>query len=107
MAPEVEGESNPAQVASAAVDTKVTPDVPVEEGTVEAEPEKEAETEAEADEGEAEEEPIENPWNAVCVLGLRVYSKQAGATVEVSTQKKDAAAALLEVDNVTAAGATT
>jgi hypothetical protein len=53
-----------------------------------------------------DDEPVvENPWNAVCTLGLRVYSKSSETTVEVATPS-DAEGASLEVNSDTAAGAT-
>jgi hypothetical protein len=53
------------------------------------------------DDGEA----VENPWNAVCVIGLRVYSKHAETEVETKSAN-DADGASLQVDKSTPAGAT-
>lgn len=45
------------------------------------------------------------PWNAVCVLGLRVYSQDSEISIKL-VKPKDEEAALLDVDGNTAAGAT-
>ena len=34
-------------------------------------------------------EPLEEPWNATCVVGLRVYTKVSHATIKVAGSKKD------------------
>jgi len=46
------------------------------------------------------------PWNAVCVLGLRVYSQDAKISIKLVKPKDEEEAALLDVDGNTAAGAT-
>ena len=48
---------------------------------------------------------IENPWNAVCVIGLRVYSKHPSIQVDVKNSR-DAEANLLELGKAISAGAT-
>lgn len=47
-----------------------------------------------------------NPWNAVCVIGLRVYSKDQDVTIKLVKPKDDEEAAVLDVDGATPAGAT-
>ncbi|KAE8867705.1 hypothetical protein PTNB29_01616 [Pyrenophora teres f. teres] len=46
------------------------------------------------------------PWNAVCVLGLRVYSLDPEVTIKLVKPKDAEEAAILDVDGDTAAGAT-
>lgn len=45
-------------------------------------------------------------WNAVCVLGLRVYSKDPEVTIKLVKPKDAEEAAILDVDGETPAGAT-
>jgi len=45
-------------------------------------------------------------WNAVCVLGLRVYSKDAEVSIKIIKPKNVEEGAILDVDGDTAAGAT-
>lgn len=47
-----------------------------------------------------------NPWNAVCVIGLRVYSKDQNVTIKLVKPKDDEEAAVLDADGATPAGAT-
>lgn len=47
------------------------------------------------------------PWNAVCVIGLRVYSKEAEVSVKLVKPRDAEEGAALDVDGVTPAGATT
>lgn len=47
-----------------------------------------------------------NPWNAVCVIGLRVYSKDQDVTIKLVKPKDDEEAAVLDADGATPAGAT-
>ena len=47
-----------------------------------------------------------NPWNAVCIIGLRVYSKDQDVTIKLVKPKDDEEAAVLDVDGATPAGAT-
>lgn len=47
-----------------------------------------------------------NPWNAVCVIGLRVYSKDQDVTIKLVKPKDDEEAAVLDVDGASPAGAT-
>jgi hypothetical protein len=47
------------------------------------------------------------PWNAVCVIGLRVYSKDAEVSVKLVKPRDAEEGAALDVDGVTPAGATT
>jgi hypothetical protein len=49
---------------------------------------------------------VDETWNAVCVIGLRVYSKTAGAVIDIVTPK-DSEGASLQIDTKTSAGATT
>ena len=44
----------------------------------------------------------DDPWNAVCVVGLRVYSKDLKACVEVIRPKMDGdyGEALLDIDDI-------
>lgn len=50
----------------------------------------------------------DNPWNAVAVIGLRVYSKDENLVIRLVKPKDDEEAALLDVDGgVSGAGATT
>jgi hypothetical protein len=46
------------------------------------------------------------PWNAVCVIGLRVYSKDAKVSVKLVKPRDAEEGAALDVDGVTPAGAT-
>jgi len=48
-----------------------------------------------------------NPWNAVAVIGLRVYSKDPTLTITLVKPKDPEEAAILDVDGVSGAGATT
>jgi chemotaxis protein histidine kinase CheA len=48
----------------------------------------------------------QNPWNAVCVLGLRVYSQDAEVSIKLVKPKDPEEGAVLDVDGATAAGAT-
>jgi hypothetical protein len=48
-----------------------------------------------------------SPWNAVCVIGLRVYSKDAEVSVKLVKPRDAEEGAALDVDGVTPAGATT
>lgn len=48
---------------------------------------------------------IASPWNAVCSLGLRVFTKTSDTTIEIATSSK-AEGASLEANSDTAAGAT-
>ncbi|OCL07335.1 hypothetical protein AOQ84DRAFT_295289, partial [Glonium stellatum] len=47
-----------------------------------------------------------NPWNAICVIGLRVYTKDQDVSIKLVKPKDDEEAAALDVDGATAAGAT-
>jgi hypothetical protein len=46
------------------------------------------------------------PWNAVCVLGLRVYSQDPEVSIKLVKPKDVEEGAILDVDGETAAGAT-
>ncbi|KAI4923988.1 hypothetical protein J4E85_008147 [Alternaria conjuncta] len=46
------------------------------------------------------------PWNAVCVLGLRVYSQDPEVSIKLVKPRDDEECAILDVDGETAAGAT-
>jgi hypothetical protein len=46
------------------------------------------------------------PWNAVCVLGLRVYSQDSGVSIKLVKPKDAEEGAILDVDGDTPAGAT-
>lgn len=46
------------------------------------------------------------PWNAVCVVGLRVYSKDAEVSVKLVKPRDAEEGAALDIDGVTPAGAT-
>lgn len=46
------------------------------------------------------------PWNAVCVLGLRVYSQDPDVSIKLLKPKNAEEGAILDVDGDTAAGAT-
>jgi hypothetical protein len=46
------------------------------------------------------------PWNAVCVLGLRVYSQDPEVSIKLVKPKNVEEGAILDVDGDTAAGAT-
>ncbi|KAF2747902.1 cysteine proteinase [Sporormia fimetaria CBS 119925] len=48
----------------------------------------------------------QNPWNAVCVLGLRVYSQDPEVSIKLVKPKTAEEGAVLDADGVTAAGAT-
>jgi hypothetical protein len=50
------------------------------------------------------EEP--KPWNAVCVLGLRVYSQDPEVSINLVKPKDAEEGAILDIDGDTAAGAT-
>lgn len=54
----------------------------------------------------ADTDSAEKPWNAVCVLGLRVYSRDPDATIKLVKPKDDEEGAVLDVDGKTPAGAT-
>jgi len=63
--------------------------------------------EEEEEEEETPEPPVDGriPWNAVCVIGLRVYSQDKDITIEAVKTKNDEEGATLVVDSH-AAGAT-
>ncbi|KAK3683453.1 hypothetical protein B0T22DRAFT_483314 [Podospora appendiculata] len=66
------------------------------------------ESDAETDDGEEDLIVYEDgqiPWNAICVLGLRVYAKDPAVTVTLAEPKSEEEAASLVVD-AQAAGAT-
>ena len=46
------------------------------------------------------------PWNAVCVIGLRVYSKEAEVSIKLVKPQDAEEGAALDIDGVTPAGAT-
>lgn len=46
------------------------------------------------------------PWNAVCVLGLRIYTQDAGVSINLVKPKNAEEGAILDVGGDTAAGAT-
>jgi hypothetical protein len=48
----------------------------------------------------------QNPWNAVCVLGLRVYSKDPEVSIKLVKPKDAEEGAVLDADGATQAGAT-
>jgi DNA polymerase III gamma/tau subunit len=48
----------------------------------------------------------QNPWNAVCVLGLRVYSQDAEVSIKLVKPKNASEGAVLDADGATQAGAT-
>lgn len=48
----------------------------------------------------------QNPWNAVCVLGLRVYSKDPEVSIRLIKPKDAEEGAVLDADGATQAGAT-
>lgn len=55
------------------------------------------------EDADADDENVEfenDPWNAVCVVGLRVYSKDPGTGVEVVRPRDEDDDALLDVDDV-------
>ncbi|KAK0726092.1 hypothetical protein B0H67DRAFT_482053 [Lasiosphaeris hirsuta] len=54
-------------------------------GDVEAGAQQEAEVEGGGDDEDDDED--EAPWNAVCVIGLRVYSEDAGLTIQLAEPK--------------------
>ena len=69
--------------------------------------EKEEKEEKRDDEIDDEDDDgVDEPWNAVCVIGLRVYSKNAEAVIDV-VSPKDSEGASLQIDTKTSAGATT
>ena len=49
---------------------------------------------------------LPKPWNAVCVLGLRVYSQDPEVSIKLVKPKDVEEGAILDVDGDTAAGAT-
>jgi len=53
-----------------------------------------------------EEDKTTKPWNAVCVLGLRVYSKDPEVSIKLVGPKDAEEGAVLDVDGVIQAGAT-
>ncbi|KAF2732750.1 cysteine proteinase [Polyplosphaeria fusca] len=48
----------------------------------------------------------QNPWNAVCVLGLRVYSQDAEVSIKLVKPRNAEEGAVLDADGATPAGAT-
>ena len=48
----------------------------------------------------------QNPWNAVCILGLRVYSKDPDVNIRLVKPKTPEETAVLDADGSTQAGAT-
>jgi hypothetical protein len=48
----------------------------------------------------------QNPWNAVCVLGLRVYSQDPEVSIKLVKPKNASEGAVLDADGATQAGAT-
>lgn len=52
------------------------------------------------------EDNTPKPWNAVCVLGLRVYSKDPEVSIKLIKPKDVEEGAILDIDGDTAAGAT-
>jgi hypothetical protein len=57
-----------------------------------------------SEEDDGEDHGIKNPWNAVCIIGLRVYSKHANTEIAITTPNDAQASSL--VDQSTSAGAT-
>ena len=54
-----------------------------------------------------DDDGVDEPWNAVCVrIGLRVYSKNTEAVIDI-VAPKDSEGASLQIDTKTSAGATT
>lgn len=49
---------------------------------------------------------LPKPWNAVCVLGLRVYSQDPDVSIKLVKPKDEEEGAILDIDGDTAAGAT-
>ncbi|KAF2194304.1 cysteine proteinase [Zopfia rhizophila CBS 207.26] len=52
------------------------------------------------------DENKQNPWNAVCVMGLRVYSKDPEVSIKLIKPKDAEEGAVLDADGATQAGAT-
>lgn len=71
------GVSTPSSSASASPTTQATKDE-----------NKDEKKEGEEEEEEEEEDPDRDPWNASCVVGLRVYSKQADMGLKVVVPSK-------------------
>lgn len=91
----------------AAIDASASKVVPAD-GVVEEEDDEEEEEEE--DEETSEEPPVDDdnalrPWNAVCVMGLRVYTMDSDVTVALAEPKSVEEASSLVVDSK-AAGAT-
>ncbi|KAF2816818.1 cysteine proteinase [Mytilinidion resinicola] len=47
-----------------------------------------------------------NPWNAICVVGLKVYARDKDVSIKLIKPKSLEEGAMLDVDGATAAGAT-
>ena len=60
-----------------------------DEAAEKAKAEKESEDTTAAEDDTVEDEFTKDPWNAVCVCGLRVYSRNGGVTVEVILPPED------------------
>ncbi len=60
---------------------------------------------AEGGEPDDKDKPLPS-WNAVCVMGLRVYAKDPDVTITLDTPKDAQQAASVTVDEKTPAGAT-
>lgn len=84
-----------------------------DQGSTSSEEEEDGGDDDEDDEKEEDEDAVdaiqaENyPWNAVCVVGLRVYAKDPTLKITLAKPKDNEEAALLDADGTAPAGATT
>ncbi|KAF2639708.1 cysteine proteinase [Massarina eburnea CBS 473.64] len=112
------GETEPAESKAKIQDTPVqdspvqdmtTRDAPAEKNTSpprdSPEPDTTDEGKGKKNEDEKAKDDYQNPWNAVCVFGLRVYSKDEEVTIRLVKPKAEEAASLA-ADGSTQAGAT-
>ncbi|PVH92365.1 cysteine proteinase [Periconia macrospinosa] len=64
------------------------------------------EKEKSEEDDDEDDEKKQKSWNAVCVLGLRVYSKDAAVSIKLVKARDPEEGAVLDVDGATGAGAT-
>jgi hypothetical protein len=83
---------------------KIKPEV--EKTSADTETAKKEGDEPSTDAAKPEVEEAPNPWNAVAVIGLRAYSKDADLVVTLVKPKDPEEAAMLDVDGISGAGAT-
>ncbi|KAF4851997.1 Calpain-type cysteine protease ADL1 [Colletotrichum siamense] len=93
---EASEEAKPSETEEKTEDAEVqTEDAPVEAVEEEEESDSDSETESVVDDGE---EPVNPPWNAVCVLGLRVYAEDPEVAIKLVKPADDEEASALTTE---------